>query len=996
MPSLWMVPPSGGITPLPSQQHILDFSPLMKAMAETKPASSTGSKGSKNEMPDIGMDMRLGYTRQLWDKYIEQSDQLSTLEKIYTPEIAQQLPEYQAIQKDRDQNTVGQYALTAGKREQEKYSGYDKYVQSNKASTLFNLDAWYAGQGLKKNEQHLGILEQATSRNFDPNTPNAGWVEDFPTAPSVATLETARVAADGLFNPAFSARETKTSWANHIGDYVVGQTMGIMKQSGGSSDNFAALEAASNQAKERIFSGNDLDISDDLTAGYLQGFVKKTKQKGKGFFLDDKLMFDEDRNWTKSGAEAFHDFVVNDLVGGHEKKRKDPRFEYDESYQEQSETAYSLGAAAKELAEITAPTQYREGEVYLEQSVLEFDNIMYANMTNTDKATAVLAGDVSLTPQQQKDIQSDLEKRFGAGTASTLMANYLSGNATEEDRDTFAKSYGVVMGNQPIQLTEKGKMKRDILQKQFDEVFATDKLDAYGNVVVPALFTTTGDLGAGKYYTPKSTEEMNYYMQDVGRDIQKDYDPKTGQWKTPDAEAKFKLFQKVQGDLAIKTAQAQKSLITVSKTGTQHLRDVGSTPELNKAVGQSIPVGTVIGNSLGTTIWFGANAYNAAGLSNSIVLDNGEHAGSSLEMDAGGQNFGVATVTEKNVRMYGIDPKTGINATGDMRIGDDGKTIFQKNRNKQWVPFYTFTDQFGNAENYGMSAPAENGYMRPPMTETQAKALEEQSVSAAFWGNTQSHLYSPAKWRKPITLGAPGGDQGLVEEMSKLQFRREVYGVDPQVAERAFNKAPDALKKVQRSGESSAGGGLGSVRNLKTTSTYTVDPTQLPAGVTAEDVSAVMKQHKFNEVNPSYSELKYAIGSAIEQKTRGSVPHTMAKVIIHANAVQDPSKTGIAALHPDAIKTYDVQENKMYFESDGKTKLKDIRWVYKGMRDATGEIAHIIDNAKGQATKINANHIRDAHGVINGPLVQNPYADPNQPTSPTNSGINLLNPIKSK
>lgn len=898
-PSLWMVPQSGGITPLPSQQHILDFTPLMQQLARQPLASSTGSKGSKNEMPDIGMDMRLGYTRQLWDRYTEQSDQLSTLEKIYTPEIAQQLPEYQAIQRDRDQNTVGQYALTAGKREQEKYSGYDKRVQDNNASELYNQEAWYAGHGLKKNAEQLGILEQATSRNFDPNTPNAGWVEDFPTAPNFSTLETAREAADALFNPAES-KMNKSEWAELQGDYVLGSAIGIMKESGGDGNNWQQLEEAKAQAMERmgIDSNVENDISDPMVAGYLQGFMQKATKKGKGFFNEKgELLFDDDRNWTRKGTIAFKEFVVKDLTR-HDQKREQKQTTYDKSFQEQSERAYAIGQAATELAELTAMGAYTEAPVAQQIEGMEFPNLMQSSMSAEEKAQWVLGG-FAKSPIPMGNVatfQNDLVKYFNSAQGSTPLAFTPSGvEKSKEYQQTFEQAMS--SGETPF----------------FQKVPTTDGRTMY----MPTEFMNSNNL----YAKAERLKSENTTTGVRGETL----------WTDESARSQYEMLKREQDNIKTTANNTSRTYALTTQQASNFIVAGGSTPELNKMVNERL--GTQTDHLNGTMYMSGLTATNISGLGGGVIVDAGGDGNMVFKPGPSATNWAPMSAHPQNLKFM----QAGIEM-GKYKKSADGRWILKADG----TPAYNNLDGNGIVTVTGTAPGAESGFMYAPNTEQQANDRWDMMQTESSRGNPQAFMLGNTRALKPVTIAY--NDFNGMRNATFLKTSQYYYDK---------SQAQAAYAKVKEKGVIGVSDGWGQNEALASAGIgkFKINEVNLPSGVSSKGVSRILETMQIKPEGATKEQLEIAVGMAIldsQTTVRGSM-----KQIVTASNIVVGDGGGLESLDPDWKKennVVDTWSGGTKPESAGGNELP--RFTISGLMDVTPEYARMVEVSKNKAKDI--------------------------------------------
>lgn len=998
MPSLWMPPPSGGINVTPNQQHILDFSPLHNYLAnKTKAASTKESKASDSKEPKLD-DLRLGYARQLYDAYKGDTDKATEMENLYGVDVAHQLPEYKSILRHRDEVVASPYTLIAGKREKEKQDAHMSYIEKNGAMQLINLQAAAMGYGTRTNAEHLGEQEQGESTNFDPNTENALWKTDFPIAPSVATMTTARTEADALFNPA-ETKMNKIEWAHHMGDIVRGSAMGVMKEKGGSGNNWTQLNEAMVQAKDRLGISNDeqWDLSDPMVSGYMQGYIQRLKRKSDGnyYMSNGKLAINGDEfSWTQEAAKDFGKFVEDDIVS-HNVKRKEEHLQYDESFDEYSETAYGRGLAVQEMAELVAPGLYQEGENYMNQEFVGFEDLMHATMTEEQKVQWALAGNYKMTPE----LAAITAKHLGTNGEAPKKFD-TSGNVTKEWSAMHNEIRYAIVGNpeqgkpaMALELSEQGKLVRDNLNGLFDETFAIE-----GNLngtVVPPMYQK--DIVNGKIvYTPNLDSQS---MEDRGALILKDGLTKDGKWKDSKSKEKWYLFQETKNKLQKSTMAATKTYALLSKMGNQYINEAGVTPELNKAIDASTPVGTRVEGLIGTTFKFGGDMYNGGGWLGEIV-DNGSASNTLIALDAGFENWGRVKNTTQMKNQY----KAGFD-NGTMREEADGGVSFMTKDGK-WRPFNQPVDHMGNVVVPGVSATSKQGSLRVAMTEEQMRDREAYAYYQSEQGNPEVHYMSPAQNYRQLTVGLKDNME-LKENFQNKNFRKSVMSTVPKDA--ALRAVANAKVTVTKTGTSTitTNTPYGPVSN--TQATYTYDIGTLPKGanaVTKADVDATMDELKLNKSNPSETELKLAIGTAIVKKQQ-SVPGKLTKVVIDAN-VWNNDKEGIDAIDPEAAKQFGLTINR------NVTDKTSHGYYYRPMRSVTAEKANITQMAigdEGNLGKIMDNSMRDMHGVVNGS--QSDYSDAytSQHASSGNKSqttedakkakaqqdaINLLNPLKGK
>jgi len=743
-PSFWQLQPSEGIQPVPLQQRVLDFTPLLNSL---NALPSTTTSGKKTEDDDIKFrDMRLGYARQLFAKGDAIKEKMRAMESIYGT-MVYDMPAYQQMERDYSDNFSFQNQLY-GALEKEKIDRFDKNIADQKASGAYHLEAYKQGLGLRKMSSWSDIGHNTESPTLDPTSRNARWSEEFPFDPKVYTEQDADTYLDQLFNPA-AAAWFKTGDAGIIGDYMAGAAMGTLETRYTSGNNFVQLKDAEADALRSVglmvddkgnisldeFKGI-FDVSNPITGGYLQGFLQSGTEQGDGIYIGKTKIADigDKGGLTEDGGAMFASYVAR-RINSHMEKRMEEEYTPYQSFRENSDYARSYGAGAQQLDEyLDAATKYYTAETLTEETGYTFDSI----------------------------IQSMILPRVVGGNVTTEMAQEYMKSA--EGQELIEQYRGI-----------------------FNETFTRDVTDQYGTVLEPALLKAKRDVSTGQIYYELNEQFLADYEKNKQTKLKKLQD-ELAQWDGNDADSKIQrnnvlrkinmfnnLSQKIHEDGYIRGA-SQTRIVGSELTAAYEI-DAGAMPDFQKQVGTMYKAGTKLG-SLGYLPMMWGSHYNTANhIPNAAILNEGTPSTIHMQQAPGFTYFGEVKA--------GADADAYISKSGlDGVIVKQGNKYIDTRTGQPWV---TSTDQYGRPDNGSYQAGAD-GRLKV-MSDIEKEKRMASSKGMAAIGNPQAHVTTPTASVMVFDVGINPEDvkQSLVAVPTPFNY-------DKSKALAAYNDVSDIIR----------------------------------------------------------------------------------------------------------------------------------------------------------------------------------------------------------
>jgi len=929
-PSLWMLRPNEGITPLPTQERILDFTPIMQALATAPQASSTPKekKGGGSDGEKGWDEMRLGYAQQMYTKQKTLSDQLRALEMTYGPDVAANLPQYQQTEYEYDDATHA-HKFAVGKIEKEKVDAYEKGVAAKQAGGQFHLGEWFSGGGLRTHTDHIGKLQTTESKNYDPTSTRAEWSESFDRNPTFYTEEDARKEVDAVMGPAFDAmRSTEDA---DVFQTAIGDAIGIMTTKKGSGNNFAAMDAAKRQALSKAgfefkqvpvldkdgkpkkdkkgnviteeslsFGGKMFDETSPIVAGYTQSFLQTGVYDGKGNIRDrstGKLLAD-DNGFTELGESMLSEYINTDIQKYHEEKRlKNPQTE-SKSFQEYSPDAYGAGKLRREMEIVDGLSRYQNATGLTGDSGFTFDSLVWAGMT----------------PAERKAMEAP-------------EAGYFTKDGKPTDKyNTWAYQRQLAF-DQSIQAVT----------------------DEKGNVEVPAMYTVDIGTDGQRYYKPNEAFFANKdkYTAKVGRELMSEveaiekeiegYAPNSPEIK--DAERRLKeVGNKMYSYQAVVANGAAQRVIENARATSyekgvvksEYVTNAGTYPELDKAISTAY-VGQSTDAMPNVVAWDGTSFYSANGIKGGTIR---EVFGGTVLRDAPGHtNRGVVKDDPYNWNLLKNSPDASKYTAVDGKIYYNGQ------------PYVTTINHVGQIDNQGYQASGANGYRLKSQSEEERQARTANTYYMAAAGNGQAFNESPTITMTPVKGSAPS-----LESFADLKIDvKAPY----QFGEQQLQQEVRNMKKLGSLTVSGPhGGGEQAIVTYLTGAkrVVSIDPEQ--ASKMGLDLKQLAKDIK--SYNPQTEDEIYKLAAGQNLKKRGtatsqsvvytSVPAVTRRVSVDNYGQPKIEDIQLSDLHPDAVKKWQIKPIDR--ANSDPTKYGADLYTFETQIDVTAPLHRATSDAK--------------------------------------------------
>lgn len=334
------------LQPVPLQYKPIDLLPLISQI-RTQPQEPKGTKKPSFDAKDLEIEGRIGAVNQYMEEANRAMSKINRGFDLYGDSFAS-MPEYRQSVMDYEYAT-GKERKNIVNRQTEDVKRFKE--QTKGKGTFFHLGEWVRTGKLKKISDWQDIQERGYTKELGQK---GDFVEDFDFDPTLYDMADARAEADALYDKHGYRSDQQATGA--IEEKLMKNMYGIFKsyQSNMYKRNYGAvdkngnptitdengntidLNAAHEQAMSRALQGN-LDPTDKLTAGFMQGFLQR--QGGlSGYFNKEGILDDAG---IEKFQKDFKQFVADDLTQ-HFNKRKvlETGNEYKEDFDEASPEGY--------------------------------------------------------------------------------------------------------------------------------------------------------------------------------------------------------------------------------------------------------------------------------------------------------------------------------------------------------------------------------------------------------------------------------------------------------------------------------------------------------------------------------------------------------------------------------------------------------------------------------------------------------------------------------
>lgn len=816
-PSFWQLAPSEGLQPVPLQQRVLDFTPLIASMKGIQPTTST-SKNADKEEPKY-RDMRKGYAEQLFARGRTIQEKMRVMESIYGEDVYG-MPAYQQMERDESDN-FSYENMMYGSQEKDLIDTFGANIKDK--GHYYILEEMLKGRGLRQGQEWYNRWLNTESKTIDPRSRSAEWSEDLTFNPVLFNEEDGDDYLDKLFSPA-AAAWFKSGDAKIIGDYAAASAKGTLTEHYSSGNNFTQLNDAQADALRLAGLGIDekgniksdelkgvFDITTPLVGGYLQGFLQGGQRRGDGIYKGDAKIADigDKGGLTNEGATMFSEYVVG-RINSHMTKRKESEYDKTNSFYEHSPNAYGAGAVADALNDLSAVTDYYDTETVQDKGYYTFDAMFNEAMTEQDKESWVSQG---------------------------LMTKDSAGNYT---------------------INEKGKVEMDKWQEAFNTDYAQDVVIDKDNVV-PAMYIRKVDEQGKSYYEPN--EE---YFADYNNNNAKLYEKykaeeelytelgETGKVKNV-RDRKNMLVKMMQGGQS-RMINSSQTVVSEGRLGAAYRVKDGGTNPIDENVDKWLLGERKDGNFKNASQFPGRAAkvmgswVDVSGLGSGVMFYDA--SGYDIMPGPGLSNWGAVRATDKNIQMATM-------ANPNAEVTSDGKAVYVNG--KKWL---TSVNLQGDPDNPSYTGDAGNGYALPNAGQEEKSYRNNQSEGMAMTGNMQAYQHSYGRVTRGVIAGISASNLDqlsniTVDKPTNLKYPKDKALQAGNIAASAIVETTDQQKAL---GIHAVSPGFG-YSNVAKRQFITVDESKLPKNVTIHDINRELKDMGIYG-NATKEQLQIAIGQA--------------------------------------------------------------------------------------------------------------------------------------
>ena len=850
IPSLLMLRPNEPITPVPTQERVLDFTPIMQALATAPRTSSTSSSGSSKDDDEDYRDMRIGYAKQLFGQYRALQSQQQSLERMLGADVAYLTPEYQQLEAAKDR-TASYENMMYGNLELDRMKSFDKELEEKGASQNYVLSEWRKGSGLRTAGEWSAYLHHVPSATFDPNNPDAINFEQFDFAPKFYNIEDARKEVDALFAPSMD-KMNKTSWGDVVAD-IVGSAAGVSHKTGEKGNNYAALSDATKQALEYAglrlkdsgkkdkngdpimqYEGVNLDFTSPIVSGYMQSFLQEHRQGDKqGTLVDSEgEVIASDEGLTSKGAEKFYKYVKNDIEQYHQGKRRQSFVGNDETFQEfTNDRAYTNGAGAQQFNDyIESATLFATQPYNVTDSGYKFDDLFNSTMA------LAIAKNGNMTPKQYKEFMATDAGKNLMREYKTLFDGTMTAQRELPDGTMSVPMYTVTRGGDG---SEYYKPNPDFFGSNYNKNVEAIRRELISKVQLEQELIDSGEDVQG---ATRRLEQNNRNL------------------------ALFNVLSNKAANDTV-TANTNVSQYTTERVGSMATIEGQWLPDFVKSVTQGM-AGTTTDKLRGSVYQLGQGSWvNASGMKDVRIMDDGSSGNIHMMRGPGYQYYGhvrQSDLTDKRLAAQGV---TGIVAKGGFYYYADGR------------PFESSIDPNGNLENQSWDAGESTGYMLPYMDSKQYESRNAQAYALSRDGNPQAHYATPVATTVVQTLGFNSPDSFAGVKIAV----ESPYKFTDEDAQRAAAQAGNILTTTTSEDKNAIASESIGTRQGARTVYYSIDDSKLPKGVSIGGINKKLDKMGIPRGQATPEVIRYVIGSEILlSQGKGG---TTDKVMIHVPIV---------------------------------------------------------------------------------------------------------------